>query len=926
MAKMWKFVGVVLLVAGMAIVGWLLARPSSAPLVPVAHTLAGVDIGSGPRSIVLLTLDTTRADRLEPYGSRRVETPALARLAEEGIVMERVYAVAPLTLPAHTSILTGLYPPQHGVRNNGIHYVPQEIETLPETLQRHGFATAAFVSASVLEKRYGLDQGFDVYDDDLSSGVARFPRTVPDRPAAATVDSAVAWLDRLEPGRRFFLWVHFYDPHAVYNPPPPFRDRYRDRLYDGEIAYMDSQIARLLEHPRLRSEQRLVVSAIGDHGESLGEHGEGTHGLLAYQATLQVPWILWLGDVTAGVRVAMPVSQVDVAPTLAQLAGVPPPAAAEARSLFAADAAERRVFYSESYLPFYTYGWSKVRLARIWPWELIESSRPELYDLARDPSELSDLYARRPEIVSDMEQGLAALTARFGAGGDLERELEIDHEAMDRLRALGYLAATSTPVRRTERPNPADVIGVHAGLERARVFSRDRLFQQAAAELERVLDTDPGNLAAMIDLAAALEGLGDVEQGVAIAEQALELDPGNQQVLIQLALLERHRGDAARSLELLEAALALDERNPAAWVQIASHHLWRGQSAKVAEALERGLAVAPENATLGALYAFHVESAGDPGAAELRLRTVVERDPFLASGWRFLGALQERGGRSNEAEASYREGLSRTPDDAPLRANLATLLARSSSPEAEAHLREAIRLSTDFPADLRVALGAWLAEQGRLDEAFAEYDSVLEALPGHTVARNNRAVALARTGRAEQAMSELEEVVALAPTYADAHNNLAAIAVFRKQWPLAEKHARRTLELDDGILEAWNNLGVALDEQGRHAEAAESFDRALAIDSMYWRARFNRGLVRRELGRVAEAREDLEAVLSAQPGFVEVYYELGRIYSEGQFADVPQARRLYQAFLRRAPGDPRGDEVRRRLDAIATVPPRREGR
>ena len=913
-----KLLGVVLVVVGVAIVVGLLARSWRPALAPVDHSLAGLEIEPGRRSIVLITLDTTRLDRLEPYGARQVETPALRRLAEQGLVMERVYAVAPLTLPAHTSILTGLYPPQHGVRNNGIHYVPQEIETLAEKLRERGFATAAFVSAAVLEKRYGLDQGFDVYDDDLSKGVARFPRTVPDRPGGATVDSAGAWLDQLEPGRRFFLWVHFYDPHSVYNPPPPFRERYRDRLYDGEIAYMDSQIGRLLDHPRLRAEDRLVVSVVGDHGESLGEHGESTHGVLAYQATLHVPWILWLADVRSGARVASPLSQIDVAPTLAELAGVPAPGAAEGRSLFAAPDAKKRAIYSESYLPFYTYGWSKVRVARVWPWELLESSRPELYDLSRDPSELSDQHPRRAEIVSDLEQALAALTERFGAGGEREQELEIDHEAIDRLRALGYVAATSDPILRAERPNPADVVGVHAGLERARAFARDRLYQQAAAELEGVLETDPGNVAALVDLAAALDALGELDKGVATAERALELDPNNQQVLFQLALLERRRGDPARSLEILDAALAIDERNPSAWVQIASHHLSMGQPAKMTAALERGRAVAPGNPMLEALYAFYVESASDPEAAETRLRATLERDPFLSTGWRFLGALQERSGRPEHAEASYREGLTREPDNGALRANLATLLARSDSQEAEAHLREAIRLSQAFPADLHVALGAWLAGQGRLEEAFGEYDRVLAARPGHPAARNNRAVALARSGRSDEAMAELERVVAEAPTYADAHNNLAAIAVFRKQWAVAERHARRTLELDDEIFEAWNNLGVALDEQGRPLEAVECFDRALEIDPTFWRSRFNRGLAGAQIGKFREAKEDLEAVMAEQPGFVEVYYELGRLYAEGPVAEVAAARRLFQAFLRRAPNDPRGDEVRRRLDALGS--------
>ena len=246
-------------------------------------------------SVLLVTMDTTRPDHLEPYGGPQGATPNLVKLAETGVVFDHAYSVAPITLVAHSSIHTGLYPPQHGVRNNGIHSLRPEVETLAERLHEAGLRTAAFVSAAVLEKRYGLDQGFEVYDDDLSTGRERHPRMVPDRPAEATVKAASAWLDGLKDDERFFLWVHFYDPHAPYSPPPPYRDEYRDDLYQGEIAYLDSWIGKLLGQPQLR-QGNVVTVIVGDHGESLGEHGEQTHALLAYDSTLHVPLLMrWRG-------------------------------------------------------------------------------------------------------------------------------------------------------------------------------------------------------------------------------------------------------------------------------------------------------------------------------------------------------------------------------------------------------------------------------------------------------------------------------------------------------------------------------------------------------------------------------------------------------------------------------------------------------
>jgi arylsulfatase A-like enzyme len=272
----------------------------------------------------LITLDTTRADHLEPYGAENVETPALARLADNGVVFEHAIATAPVTAPAHASLLTGLYPLRHGVRDNSTHYLPEDIPTLAEWLSEAGYRTAAFVSTVILERRYGLDQGFEVYDDDIRSSSASHERRMTvERPAAATADRALAWLDALDGGESFFLWVHFYDPHIPYSPPSPWAEKYRDQTYDGEIAYMDSQIGRLLQHPRAAADD-VIVMAIGDHGESLGEHGEKTHGLLVYDSTLRVPWILRLPGGPSGVRIAAPISQVDLVPTIAELVNLDP--------------------------------------------------------------------------------------------------------------------------------------------------------------------------------------------------------------------------------------------------------------------------------------------------------------------------------------------------------------------------------------------------------------------------------------------------------------------------------------------------------------------------------------------------------------------------------------------------------------------------
>ncbi|MCG8461447.1 MAG: sulfatase-like hydrolase/transferase, partial [Holophagales bacterium] len=502
-----------LIAGGAALLASILWRLVAAPWLEVRERRG--------RPVVLITLDTTRADVLEPYGGP-VSTPALAALARRGVVFERAYSVAPITLVAHASLLSGLYPPEHGVRNNGLHEVPEEVDTLAELLAAEGYHTGAFVSASVLERRYGLDQGFHRYDDDLSAGRERHRYMVPDRPAGAAVDSALEWLGSLPVKEPFFLWLHLYDPHAPYSPPEPFRERYADRPYQGEIAYMDTQIARLLEHPKIGPEA--VVAVVGDHGESLGEHGEQTHAILAYDSTLHVPFLLQVPGAVTGTRVPAPVSHVDVLPTLLAAVGFASPAELRGRNLLAPAQADSPppLIYSETYLPYYSYGWSKLKAVRRGLLKYIDAPEPELYDLHADPRELSNQHAHQPGAAHDLARDLAELEAAIG---DPERESrhELDADSEEKLRSLGYLSAGTVRESPGGRLDPKHMVHLHTGLERARRLAGDGLWELAERQLRTVLEEDAHNLAALLELAEALGGQGRWDDAVGVMEQALGL-------------------------------------------------------------------------------------------------------------------------------------------------------------------------------------------------------------------------------------------------------------------------------------------------------------------------------------------------------------------------------------------------------------------
>ena len=881
-------------------------------------------IQRGRRSVLLITLDTTRADHLGPYGAEDVETPNLDRLARDGATLDNAFAVAPITLPAHTSILTGLYPFDTGVRNNGTHRVPARLTTLAERMRSAGFRTAAFVSASVLERRYGLDQGFELYDDDLAAGRERHPRVVPDRPAEATVASAMSWLESLEPDEVFFCWVHFYDPHAVYSPPPPYRDQYRERLYDGEIAYMDEQIGRLLEHPRLTGDSDLAIVVVGDHGESLGEHGERTHGILPYDATLHVPMFVRVPGFAPGARISQPVSQVDIVPTILDLLGADADPELPGRSIAAIlEAGEEgpvRGLYSEAYLPYYTYGWAKLQVFRRGRWKYVAAPEPELFDLQRDPRELSNLVEQRAGHAHDMKRDLEELLA---ASGEPEREasLELDLDSLEMLRSLGYVAMGTLPPRDDDqRPDPKRFIELHTSLERARTFLDDRLFEEAEKELRTALAADPNNIAFLRELAAALEGQGLLDEATGALRRALSVDPDAASLYLTLSRLESRRGRGGPALELVDAALERDPEYLEAHLQRAQVLQAMGRAEEARAVLDSMLERDPENPRVNLVYAQLVDlSAGHWEAAETRLGRALARDPFMASAWLRLGQAQRQQGRLEAAAASFRQGLERAPDSMELHAALGTLLASSGGgTEAEQHLREAIRLSRAFRPELHVTLGAWLTEHRRPSEALREYELVLDQLPDDPGARNNRAIALFQVGRIDEAERDLLALARVEPENADVFNNLAAVAMNREDWTAMESRSRRAVELEPDMVEAWSNLGIALSRSGRLQEAEVAFQTAIELQPSYWQAKYNLAAALARGGKAKEAAALYFEVLGQDPNLPDVHLELGILYG-GALEDPVRARDFLNAFLRHvAPEDPRVPEVRRRL---AGLPP-----
>ncbi len=541
-----------LLAAGLGLAGvlaWRLASRAGQPSVVTLEPLDHVPAAPGAlaeHSLLLVTLDTTRADRLGCYGNGAIRTPTFDRLAATGILFADTLAVAPTTLPSHASIMTGLYPTEHGVRANGLFRLEAEAETLAERLRAAGFATGAVVSSFVLDRQFGFAQGFDVYDDELFSANVPTDRHFREREAAETTRRALRFLDQVG-DERFFLWVHYFDPHHEYAPPAPFDAAYEANLYDGEIAYVDAALARLLE--KIDSD-RTLVAVVGDHGEGLGQHDEFTHSYLTYDSTLHVPLLLNADGLAGGVLCTRPMSQVDVLPVCLALLGITSGPAAE-RALAAVPRAHPRWF--ETLAGTLEYGWEPLYGVVVGDDKYIHGADPELYDRASDPGELANLAGRRGARVEELRQ---LVTTTFA--DDLRTTpgptVALEGDELERLQNLGYFGAgtngASADARGGPPPAPRTMMSFLKRVEFAR--TPDKPFAEQIAELEAVLAERPDFYPAWSALGGVYRDIPDLEAAAQALERCLVLRPGLPGSATDLALVRTTQGQNDEARRLLE--------------------------------------------------------------------------------------------------------------------------------------------------------------------------------------------------------------------------------------------------------------------------------------------------------------------------------------------------------------------------------------
>ena len=588
--------------------------------------------------MVFITIDTLRADHLGCYGYRQIRTPNIDTLAAHSVRFERAYTPVPVTLPAHTAIFTGTYPTLSGMHDFSGNKLNPSQSTLASVLKQHGYATAAVIGSAVLDSRFGLNKGFDFYYDHFDfNRLQESNLEEMERPGNLVADVALDWLGKNYKAN-FFLWMHLYDPHYPYRPPAPYSEQYKDRPYDGEIAFADSQVGRLIAFLKAKGlyENTLIVLT-GDHGESLGEHGEKTHGFFIYNATLHVPVIIHLpGNDTAK---ALPelVSLTDLMPTVLQVLKLEIPSQVQGRSLLPLMSPKKeedsRSLYAETFLPRIHFNWSELRSVETDKYQFIQAPKPELYDLSTDPGETRNLYPDKKAVADELHARLNALIHEYSSDHELAERTGLDPALMERLKSLGYAGFSgggrSTPTD-TSLPDPKDRIQTYELISDAIAESQHGEYQTSTEKLLAALKTDPASVPVHYLLGLNYYRLHEFQKAVDEFQRVLQLSPDYELAVFNLGLAYARTGDFDEAIQMLRSALELDSTNFSAAYNLGAAYLRKEMVPEAMAAFRQSISMNPDygvaHRALGELLLY--QNQVDEAIAELRRAVELEpRDP-----------------------------------------------------------------------------------------------------------------------------------------------------------------------------------------------------------------------------------------------------------------------------------------------------------
>lgn len=792
-------------------------------------------------NVLLVSIDTLRADHLGCYGHSGIQTPVIDGLARRGVRFTQTTAPTPITLPSHASMLTGLRPPHHGARVNGMFKLDAKAKTLAEILASAGYQTAAIVSTTVLDCRYGLDRGFGQYDDELDRVGALTKSEHDQRPAGVTTAIAAEWL-RHHGREKFFLFLHYFDPHFPYDPPQPFAARYASAPYDGEIAYVDQQLGALLnwlEENGLRARTLVVVTS--DHGEGLGDHGEVDHGMLLHEATLHVPLIVsGCAPVPQGRVVTRLTGLVDIVPTVLALIGAPVPTGLDGVNLLEPPREEPRAIYIETLGSKFFRGWAPLLGVRRADYKFVMAPKPELYDLRRDPKELTNLYATEPRIAARLYALL-----RDMVGGDpelvttVQANLPVTPEVQRQLEGLGYLVSSKQPTTDdagqarkpfAHLPNPKDMVHYAQQIRTAR------------ADMAR----------------------GDHAKAIAFFEPYVAKVPDDGRSLMFLGVCYDKQGRHDEALACFERALKLTGRDANIPATIGGAYLNLGMMDRAIACLERAIEINPRHMmalrVLGQAY-----RAGDRDAEAMAVFHRLAESPHrsdAAIGFYEIGQTHFARGRLDQAQQAFEQALKSAPSYVEASRALAAVNAKRADLAIE-RLRGVV--ATQPTAASLSSLGRYLRERGKAAEAVPLLERALHEDPGNAETHRQLGLALGSTGQTQTGIEHLRRAVQLDPNNAKTHHSLGTALGRAGRMGEALDCFNRAIELDPTSASAWYNAGLVLANQGQWAQAADKLREAVRLDPSILAAHLRLGQALEHLGQLDEAITCYNRVLQVEP-------------------------------------------------------------
>jgi len=814
-----KILAGLLIVAGAFLFWWSSTRQAVSP---VQESFQGNIDGRPNSNVILITLDTTRADHVGCYGGPEGITPNIdKRLAAKGIRFTQASAVAPITLPSHTSMLTGLYPYHHGVRSNGSFALGKDFQTLAGTFHQAGYQTAAFISASVLIRRYGLAREFDFYDDDLSKVSQHIGGLVPSRTGNFTMDSALRWFRARDRAKPFFCWIHLYDPHAPLVPPPEFAARFKGDLYSAEIAFADYQVGRLLDE--LEAEKltdTTYLSLLADHGEALGEHEETSHGILIHEATIHIPWLIRGPGIPAGAVLQTPVSNADNAPILAALTGIETPNKEfqDGINILAPEnllpeVGKNREVIIESLLPRYQYGWSPLYALRKGGWKFISGRKDELFDLEKDPRELKDRSGEQSELLKEFRVDLEPV---IKIGSKKDSRISLSSGEREQLEALGYLGSESA--ERPDAPDPRDVIGAHVNLEYAiNLLSSGRL-DEAMSALNKALKLDPTNVLVLNQRAQIFLRRKQYAEGREDLLRSISLDPKGADAYQFLAHLELSQKNFKKVLELVEIG-ARSRGAFETFIPIKAQALiGMGRKNEAREILRKHLKNNPEDTDLLGEQAHQAMILDhNPTEAEKILRRAMKVDTLSAKIRFQLADVLRAQGRDEEAREIVKSILKTEPGNARALAILGRLQLDLDPASSIPYLEEAVRMAPEDPKKL-TALGVAYIKARRLQDAEALLRKATGLDPSNPEIRNNLAILLIQQEKYSEAIEQLQTILRAHPSFVQGRNNLAIAYSAAGDLKKAESEAREAIKREPDFVDAKMTLASLFRRQKKWEE------------------------------------------------------------------------------------------------------------